>query len=100
MILLKEPLIDAPLIDACVSSSKPSSCRYGITFTEEREDVSQTVWERVFRALSGDSDFEYVMIDSTIVRANQHTAGSTGWLKRRRPLAVEGRADHQNPHGG
>lgn len=27
------------------------------------------VWERVFHALSGDQDFEYVMIDSTIVRA-------------------------------
>jgi putative transposase len=47
------------------------------------------VWERVFRALSGDPDFEYVMIDSTIVRAHQHSAGAKGGLKRRKPLAVQ-----------
>src|ERR1700761_8095750 len=50
------------------------------------------VWERMFRALSGDPDFEYVMIDSTIVRAHQHSAGAKGGLKRRKPLAVQ-RAD-------
>lgn len=47
------------------------------------------VWERVFRALSGDPDFEYVMIDSTIVRAHQHSAGAKGGLKRRKPLVVQ-----------
>lgn len=46
------------------------------------------VWERLFRALSGDPDFEYVMIDSTIVRAHQHSSGAKGGLKRRKPLAV------------
>lgn len=46
------------------------------------------VWERVFRQLSRDPDFEYVMIDSTIVRAHQHAAGAKGGLKRRKPLAV------------
>lgn len=47
------------------------------------------VWESVFRALSGDPDFEYVMIDSTIVRAHQHSAGAKGGLKRRKPLVVQ-----------
>ena len=46
------------------------------------------VWERMFRALSNDPDFEYVMIDSTIVRAHQHSAGAKGGLRRRKPLAV------------
>ncbi|MDI3467691.1 MAG: Mobile element protein [Nitrospira sp.] len=46
------------------------------------------VWARVFRALSGDPDCEYVMIDSTIVRAHQHAAGAKGGLKRRKPWAV------------
>lgn len=41
------------------------------------------VWERLFQALSDDPDFEYVMIDSTIVRAHQHSAGAKGGLKRR-----------------
>ena len=34
------------------------------------------VWERVFKALSKDADNEYAMIDSTIVRAHQHSAGA------------------------
>ncbi|MDC8448906.1 MAG: hypothetical protein LV473_11175, partial [Nitrospira sp.] len=38
--------------------------------------------------LDSDPDFEYVMIDSTIVRAHQHSAGVKGGLRRRKPLAV------------
>jgi len=34
------------------------------------------VWERVFKLLSQDADNEYAMIDSTIVRAHQHSAGA------------------------
>ncbi|WP_201800096.1 IS5 family transposase [Beggiatoa leptomitoformis] len=33
------------------------------------------VWERVFKILSADADNEYAMIDSTIVRAHQHSSG-------------------------
>ena len=34
------------------------------------------VWERVFQHLAEDADNEYAMIDSTIVRAHQHSAGA------------------------
>jgi transposase len=34
------------------------------------------VWERIFKILRADADNEYVMIDSTIVRAHQHSAGA------------------------
>lgn len=34
------------------------------------------VWERVFKLLTEDADNEYVMIDATIVRAHQHSAGA------------------------
>jgi transposase len=34
------------------------------------------VWARVFAALAEDADNEYAMIDSTIVRAHQHSAGA------------------------
>jgi transposase len=34
------------------------------------------VWERIFKILIADADNEYVMIDSTIVRAHQHSAGA------------------------
>jgi transposase len=34
------------------------------------------VWERVFKQLAEDADNEYAMIDSTVVRAHQHSAGA------------------------
>lgn len=34
------------------------------------------VWENVFNTLATDADNEYAMIDSTIVRAHQHSAGA------------------------
>jgi transposase len=34
------------------------------------------VWEKLFKALAVDADNEYAMIDSTIVRAHQHSAGA------------------------
>jgi transposase len=34
------------------------------------------VLERIFRHLASDSDNEYMMIDATIVRAHQHSAGA------------------------
>jgi len=41
----------------------------------------RSVWESLFNALADDPDFEYLMIDSTIVRAHQHAAGAKGGLK-------------------
>ncbi len=46
------------------------------------------VWERLFEALAGDPDFEYVTMDATIVRAHHHSAGAKGGIKRRKPLAA------------
>jgi transposase len=34
------------------------------------------VFERIFKALAEDCDNEYMMLDSTIVRAHQHSAGA------------------------
>ena len=41
------------------------------------------VWQRIFDSLSQDPDFEYLIIDSTIVRAHQHASGAKGGLKIR-----------------
>lgn len=46
------------------------------------------VWERVFQALAQEADNEYAMIDSTIVRAHQHSAGAKGG--RRKPSDAAG----------
>ena len=43
----------------------------------------KAVWESLFNALVDDPDFEYVIIDATIVRAHQHAAGAKGGLKIR-----------------
>ena len=34
------------------------------------------VWKNLFKALAAEADNEYAMIDSTIVRAHQHSAGA------------------------
>lgn len=43
------------------------------------------VIERIFRHLAADHDNEHMMIDSTIVRAHQHSAGALkkrgGWIR-------------------
>ena len=40
------------------------------------------VWEGIFKALAQDADNEYAMIDATIVRAHQHSAGAKGSSKK------------------
>ena len=40
------------------------------------------IWQSLFNALADDPDFEYILVDSTIVRAHQHSAGAKkGGLK-------------------
>ena len=34
------------------------------------------VWKKLFEMLAGDADNEYAMIDWTVVRAHQHSAGA------------------------
>ncbi|NJL42123.1 MAG: IS5 family transposase [Leptolyngbyaceae cyanobacterium SM1_4_3] len=46
--------------------------------TRFRRWAKTGVWERVFQALAEDADNEYAMIDSTVVRAHQHSAGARG----------------------
>jgi transposase len=52
-------------------------------FQRFRRWARKGVFDRVFKVLSGDPDFEYVMIDGTIVRVHQHGAGAKGGLKIR-----------------
>lgn len=53
--------------------------------------------ERVFEALAGDRDNEYAMIDSSIVRAHQRSAGTAGSEKKPRRSAA--RAGDCGVHG-
>jgi transposase len=53
------------------------------TFRRFRRWAQKGVFERVFNSLSGDPDFEYAMIDGTIIRVHQHGTGAKGGLKIR-----------------
>nr|WP_225907392.1 IS5 family transposase [Leptolyngbya sp. BL0902] len=53
---------------------------YRKVHTRFRRWAKTGVWERLFRALANDADNEYQMIDSTIVRAHQHSAGAKGGM--------------------
>ena len=53
-------------------------------FQRFRRWAKKGVWQRVFNALIEHPDFEYLIIDSTIVRAHQHAAGAKGGAKIRR----------------
>jgi len=46
------------------------------------------VWERVFASLAREADNEYAMLDSTIVRAHQHSAGGSKRASRAKPSAA------------
>jgi len=54
------------------------------------------VWQMIFNTLAIDADTEWLMIDSTIVRAHQHSAGGKG-----APTAASGQIKrgilHQGP---
>lgn len=57
------------------------------------------VWAQVFATLAQDADFEGVFLDTTIVRAHQHTAGAP---KKRGAgaWALTRGAEHQDPRAG
>ena len=48
------------------------------------------VWQKVFDTLAADADNEYAMIDSTIVRAHQHSAGAQKKMAKTRRLGAAG----------
>lgn len=45
------------------------------------------VWERMATAMRGDADTEHLFLDSTIVRAHQHSAGAQKKREVRRSVA-------------
>ncbi len=55
--------------------------KWNSVFQRFRRWALKGVFERVFTALSGDPDFEYALIDGTLVRVHQHGTGAKGGLK-------------------
>lgn len=50
--------------------------KFNVVHTRFSRWSKKGIWLRVFSVLSEDSDNEYQMIDATIVRAHQHSAGA------------------------
>jgi transposase len=46
------------------------------TYTRFKRWGESGVWQQVVEAVNGDRDLEALMIDSTAVRAHQHSAGA------------------------
>jgi putative transposase len=53
-------------------------------FQRFRRWAKKGAWESLFNVLLENPDFEYLIIDSTIVRAHQHAAGAKGGAKMKR----------------
>lgn len=53
-------------------------------FRRFRRWATGGVFERVFTVLRGEPDFEYAMVDGTIMRVHQHGTGAKGGLLTRR----------------
>ena len=53
-------------------------------FQRFRRWVKAGVFDWIFEALSDDADFEYVIVDGTIVRVHQHGTGARGGPRLRR----------------
>ena len=60
--------------------------------------AKQGVWERVMHALGEDADLEWLLIDSTVIRAHQHAARKKG-ANRPSIGPFAGRIQHQSPCG-
>jgi putative transposase len=61
-------------------------------FQRFRRWAKKGVWERLFKALAEDPDFEYLIIDSTVVRAHQHAAGAKRGAAKIRRLGARAAA--------
>jgi len=57
--------------------------KWGSVWKRYRRWALKGVFERIFAALSGDPDFEYALIDGTIVKVHRHGVGAKGGLKIR-----------------
>ena len=49
---------------------------YRVIHTRFSRWAKKGIWEKIFKILAQDADNEYAMIDSTIIKAHQHSAGA------------------------
>lgn len=69
------------------TGSSASVTKNHSVFRRFRRWSQKGIWWRMFAAMSDDPDFEYLIVDATIIRAHQHAAGAKKGLKIK-PLAA------------
>ena len=66
----------------------PGFGEWNSVFRRFRRWAERGVFQRIFEVVSGDSDFEYVFIDGTIISVHQKASGAKGGLSIR-PLGAQ-----------
>jgi len=56
---------------------------WNTVFRRFRRWAKNGVFDKLFKSLSGDPDFEYAIVDGTIVRVHKHGTGAKGGLALR-----------------
>lgn len=56
----------------------PRLGRWNSAFQRFNRWCKRGVWQRVLETLGDDADLEHLLLDSTVVRAHQHSAGVKG----------------------
>ena len=64
-------------------SARGLRAKWNSVFKRFRRWVKADAFYRMFRALAADADFEYAMIDGSIVKVHRHGQGSKGGLRAR-----------------
>ena len=64
------PWRDLPVIFGC----------WNTVFRRFRRWAKSGIFDKIFKSLSGDPDFEYAIVDGTIVRVHKHGTGAKGGL--------------------
>ena len=62
----------------------PGFGAWNSVFRRFRRWAEADVFQRIFDVISGEPDFEYVLVDGTIISAHQKASGAKGGLKIRR----------------
>ena len=62
----------------------PGFGAWNSVFRRFRRWAEADVFQRIFDVISGEPDFEYVLVDGTIISAHQKASGAKGGLEIRR----------------